>query len=115
MHPIILDKDHTYGSLATYLLKESNEFPGKRGWRSSKGLAKPEVDCMVVDDDYVIPAPEGEAVMVLDNPGPQLTVYGKFQVLKFQALDGYDGGVLSSKHARRHRSPRRRAAAHGTD
>nr|DAY77286.1 MAG TPA: replication gene A protein [Caudoviricetes sp.] len=115
MHPIILDRDHTYGSLATYLLKESSEFPGKRGWRSSKGLAKPEVDCMVVDDDYVIPAPEGEAVMVLDNPGPQLTVYGKFQVLKFQALDGYDGGVLSSKHARRRRSPRRRAAAHGAD
>ena len=53
--------------------------------------------------------------MVLDNPGPQLTVYGKFQVLKFQALDGYDGGVLSSKHARRRRSPRRRAAVHGTD
>lgn len=115
MHPIILDRDHTYGSLATYLLKESSEFPGKRGWRSSKGLAKPEVDCMVVDDDYVIPMPDGEAVMVLDNPGPQLTVYGKFQVLKFQALDGYDGGVLSSKHARRRRSPRHRAAAHGAD
>lgn len=113
-HPIILDKDHTYGSLATYLLKESNEFPGKRGWRSSKGLAKPEVDCMVVDDDYVIQPPESDGVMVLDNPGPQVTVYGRFQVLKFQALDGYDGGMIFSNHARRRKTPGRRAATYGS-
>ena len=103
-HPIVLDADHTYGSLATYLLKESNEFPGKRGWRCSKGLAKPEVDCIVVGDDYTLQAPDSEGVMVLDNPGPQITIYGKFQRLKFQALDGYDGGVISSKHAGRRRA-----------
>ena len=113
-HPIVLDADHTYGSLATYFLKEANEFPGKRGWRSSKGLAKPEVDSMVVDDDYVIQPPDSAGVMVLDNPGPQITVYGRFQIIKFQALDGYDGGVLSSMYARRRKTPRRRAAAYGS-
>ena len=113
-HPIVLDADHTYGSLATYLLKEANEFPGKRGWRSSKGLAKPEVDCIVVDDDYTLQAPESESVMVLDNPGPQITVYGKFQRIKFQTLDGYDGSVLSSRYARHRKTPRRGAAAYGT-
>lgn len=113
-HPIVLDADHTYGSLATYFLKEANEFPGKRGWRSSKGLAKPEVDSMVVDDDYVIQPPDSAGVMVLDNPGPQVTVYGRFQIIKFQALDGYDGGVLSSMYARRRKTPRRRAATYGS-
>lgn len=113
-HPIVLDQDHTYGSLATYLLKESNEFPGKRGWRSSKGLAKPEVDCIVVDDDFIIQPPENDGIMVLDNPGPQLTVYGRFQIMKFQTLDGYDGTVVCSKHAGHKSQPRRRAAAYGT-
>lgn len=114
-HPIKLDKDHTYGSLATYLLKESNEFPGKRGWRSSKGLAKPEVDCLIVDDDFVIQPPESDGVMVLDNPGPQLTVYGRFQIIKFQALDGYDGDVLSSGYAGRKGSPGTGLQRTGTD
>lgn len=112
-HPIKLDRDHTYGSLATYLLKEANEFPGKRGWRSSRGLNKPETDCVVVDDDYVLPAPEGSGVMVLENPGPQTTVYGRFQILKFQELDRYENGVISSKYPSRKRSVRDGAAAHG--
>ena len=110
-HRIVLDPDHTFGSLATYLLKEANEFPGKRGWRSSRGLAKPEMDSMVVDDDYVIPAPEGTGIMVLENPGPQMTVYGRFQTLKFQALDRYEKPVVSSKHSRRRKRPRKGAAA----
>ena len=113
-HRIVLDTDHTYGSLATYLLKESNEFPGKRGWRSSRGLAKPETECIIVPDDYVIQPPESEGVMVLENPGPQLTVYGRFQTIKFQTLDRYENPVLSSKRVRRKRAPRPKAATYGT-
>ena len=117
-HAIVLDKEHTYGHLATYLLKESNEFPGKRGWRSSKGLKKPEVDCMIVDDEYVIQPPESNGVMVLENPGPQLTAYGRFQIVKFQELTGldrYENSVLLSKQARRKYPPKLKAATHGTD
>lgn len=95
-HRIALDPDHTYGALATYLLKESNEFPGKRGWRSSRGLAKPETDTVIVDDDFTLQPPEDPGVMVLENDGPQVTVYGRFQTLKFQALDGYKDHVLFS-------------------
>lgn len=112
-HRIRLTQDETYGSLATYLLKESNEFPGKRGWRSSRNLAKPEVDCIVVDDDYVIQAPDADDVMVLENPGPQISVYGRFQILKFQSLDGYDGSVISSRYADGQRARRPRAATCG--
>ena len=115
MHPIKLDRDHTYGSLATYLLKEANEFPGKRGWRSSRGLKKPETDCVVVDDDYVLPAPEGAGVMVLENPGPQVTVYGRFQKLKFLELDRYETHVLRSMYSRRPIGSRNGAATYGTD
>lgn len=114
-HRIQLDPDHTYDSLATYLLKESNEFPGKRGWRASQGLAKPEKDTMIVPDDYTITPPETDGVMVLENPGPQQTVYGKFQVIKYQALDGCHANMVSSVHARRNKPPRPRAATHGTD
>ena len=56
--------------------------------------------------------------MVLENQGPQLTVYGKFQTLKFQALDRldrYENPVLSSKYARRKRRNKQRAATHGAD
>lgn len=114
-HRIQLDPDHTYDSLATYLLKESNEFPGHRGWRASQGLAKPETDTMIVPDDYTITPPETDGVMVLENPGPQQTVYGKFQVIKYQALDGCHANMVSSVHARRNKPPRPRAATHGTD
>lgn len=106
---LVLDPDHTFGSLATYMLKESNEFPGKRGWRSSRGLQKPEVDVLVVPDDYVILPPEGSNVMVLENPGVQSCVYGKFQVLKYQALDRYENRVIPSGHTRR-QSPTPQAA-----
>lgn len=113
-HRLVLDKDHTYGSLATYLLKEANEFAGKRGWRCSRGLAKPEVDAIVVPDDYELQPPDGQGIMVLENQGPQLTVYGRFQVLKYQTLDGYKTGMLSSKYAhRKRRGERKQAAAHG--
>lgn len=113
-HRIQLDPEHTYGSLATYLLKESSEFPGKRGWRSSRGLAKPQVDTVIVDDDYVIQPPTEDKIMVLDNPGPQLTVYGRFQILKFQALDGYNKRVICWDHARRKRPPKPGAATYGS-
>lgn len=93
---LILDPDHTYGSLASYMLKESNEFPGKRGWRCSRGLAKPEVDVIIVPDDYTIEAPDGVNVMVLEAPEVCQTVYGRLQKIKFQALDGYETPVLSS-------------------
>lgn len=115
---LILDADHTFGALASYLLKESNEFPGKRGWRCSRGLQKPEVDTIIVPDDYELQAPENEGIMVLENQGPQLTVYGKFQTLKFQApdrLDRYENPVLSSRYARRKRRNKQRAATHGAD
>lgn len=112
---IRLDPEHTYESLATYLLKESNEFPGKRGWRSSRGLAKPEVDSMIVPDDYVIEAPEGKNVMVLENPGVQVSVYGKFQKIKFQALDRYENRVVGSDQAWRTSPPKTQAATQGAD
>ena len=112
---LILDADHTFGALASYLLKESSEFPGKRGWRCSRGLQKPEVDTIIVPDDYELQAPESEGVMVLENQGPQLTVYGKFQTLKFQTLDRYESPVISSKYARRKRRNKQRAATHGAD
>lgn len=114
-HPIALDPDKTYGALATYLLKESSEFPGKRGWRSSQGLTKPETDTMIVPDDYCLQPPEGDGIMVLENPGPQLTVYGRFQILKYQALDRYENHMLLSNKTRRTHPPRTKAATHGTN
>lgn len=108
---IRLDPDHTYGSLASYMLKESNEFPGKRGWRSSRGLARPEEDVIIVPDDYVIEPPDAPNVMVLEAPEVVQTVYGRLQKIKFQTLDGYEAPVLSSiKRKRRSRRKSSRAA-----
>lgn len=108
---IKLDPDHTYGSLASYMLKESNEFPGKRGWRSSRGLVKPEEDVIIVPDDYVIEQPDGPNVMVLEAPESSQTVYGRLQKIKFQVLDGYENLVLSSIKHKRRRSRRNSKAA----
>lgn len=108
---IRLDPDHTYGSLATYMLKESNEFPGKRGWRCSRGLKKPEEDVIIVPDDYVIEQPEGKNVMVLEAPEVSQTVYGRLQKIKFQVLDGYENPVVSSiKRKRKNRRRKTKAA-----
>ena len=93
------------------MLKESNEFPGKRGWRSSRGLKKPEEDVIIVPDDYVIEQPEGANVMVLEAPEVSQTVYGRLQKIKFQVLDGYENPVLPSiKRKRRNHRPKRKAA-----
>lgn len=122
-HRIQIDPDHTYDSLATYLLKESNEFAGKRGWRASQGLAKPETDTMIVPDDYTITPPETDGVMVLENSGPQHNAYGKIQTIKFQALAGWQAGAIPKKSRkkpkrkkkRRAKKGRARAATYGTD
>ena len=108
---IKLDPDHTYGSLASYMLKESNEFPGKRGWRSSRGLAKPDEDVIIVPDDYVIEQPEGANVMVLEAPEVSQTIYGRLQKIKFQVLDGYENPVIQSVKRKRRRVRSKRKAA----
>lgn len=114
-HRIRIDPDHTYDSLATYLLKECNEFAGKRGWRASQGLSKPETDTMIVPDDYTITPPETEGMMVLENSGPQHTVYGKIQTIKFQRLDGCQAGAIPKpKSRKKSRRKKRRRAKKGT-
>lgn len=108
---IRLDPDHTYGTLASYMLKESNEFPGKRGWRCSRGLKKPEEDTIIVPDDYVIEQPDGPNVMVLEAPEVSQTVYGRLQKMKFQVLDGYENPVVSSIKRKRRKSRCKQKAA----
>lgn len=87
-HLFALDAERTYGSMAKYLIKERSEFPGKRAWRCSRGLRKPETDSWIVPDDYVLPVPaRSPSCMILENDGPRLTEYGRFQTLKFQTDD----------------------------
>lgn len=72
---------HTPVSRASYLIKEAGEFPGKRAWHCSRKLLKPEIETIMVPDDYLLEAPEGAGV--LDDPGYVETVYGRYRYLQY--------------------------------
>lgn len=72
---------HTPVSRASYMIKEASEFPGKRAWHCSRALSKPEVETIMVPDDYVLEAPSGAGV--LEDSGKVETVYGRYRYLQY--------------------------------
>ena len=73
-----VDDQKNHETLARYMTKELRECqeyesrPGLHGWSCTRNAKRPEVDTVIVDDDYEIKAPEGSKVLLdykdPDNP-----------------------------------------------
>ena len=73
-----VDDEKNHETLARYMTKELRECqeyeskPGLHGWSCTRNAKRPEVDTVLVDDDYEIAAPEGSTVLMdykdPDNP-----------------------------------------------
>ena len=73
-----VDDEKNHETLARYMTKELRECqeyeskPGLHGWSCTRNAKRPEVDTVLVDDDYEIAAPEGSTVLMEykdpDNP-----------------------------------------------
>lgn len=80
--PLVMDGVvHTPVSRASYLIKEAGEFPGKRAWHCSRKLRRPEIETIMVPDDYLLEAPEGAGV--LEDSGRVETVYGRYRIIQY--------------------------------
>lgn len=72
---------HTPVSRASYMIKEASEFPGKRAWHCSRSILRPEVETIMVPDDFALAAPDGAGV--LEDSGRVETVYGKYRYIQY--------------------------------
>lgn len=80
-HPFELSHDRTFESLARYLCKGRSDYVGARKFIPSRGLARPETDCQIVDSSETLTPPKDATVY--DNTGVVRTEYGKFQFIKY--------------------------------
>lgn len=95
LHPLRLDKEKNYASLARYMCKETREKPGLRSWSYSRNCKQPEVESFSVPDDTTIQAPKGSVVLEEHSESNQ---YGNYKVVKY----------ISSRQPRAPRARRRR-------
>lgn len=113
-HKLRFSGELTYGALASYMIKEAEEHPGKRAWHCSRNLKKPDVQTFYVADDYVILPPDDPNVIVLENSGVNDTAYGRYQEIKTQTLDGYPQGEVESVYDIPAKRKRRKGRLQGT-
>lgn len=97
-HRLKFDAERTFGALASYMIKEAQEHPGKRAWHASKKLKKPEVKTVTVPADFILEVPKDDTILVLENSGIRETCYGRYQELKTLALDGYTTLAVKQKY-----------------
>lgn len=94
-----------FKAVAKYMTKELRECqdyeakPGLHGWSYTRNALKPEIDTVVVPDDYEIDVPEGCAVL-LDRS--ERSEWASWRVVKYQARAGF----APAPKAKRHRSRR---------
>lgn len=58
-HPLRVDKEQNWETLAAYMTKEPPEKPGQHGWTATRNCPKPEVETFTVPDDTTLQAPRG--------------------------------------------------------
>ena len=58
-HPMWVDKEQNWETLAAYMTKETPEKLGKHGWTATRNCPKPEVETFTVSDDTTLQAPAG--------------------------------------------------------
>lgn len=101
MHPMRVDREKNYESLAKYFCKEQRDKVGARLWSCSRNLKKPEKDCFRVPNDTPLIPPDG--AMVFGDTGDVRTEYGHYRYLKYIAP-----GLDTIPHPRAKRRRKRR-------
>lgn len=66
-HPMRVDKDQNWETLAAYMTKEQPEKPGKHGWHATRNCPKPEIETFAVPDDATLQAPHGTHVIAAER------------------------------------------------
>lgn len=101
------EKDHE--SLARYMTKELRECqeyearPGLHGWSCTRNAKRPEIETLVVEDDYRLEAPEGSEVLLDER---KRTEYASFHILKYRFNGAGRSGTRLGARRRKARRPR---------
>ena len=106
--PDCMDRDaeepgNYYRSVARYMTKELRECqeydarPGLHGWSCTRNAKKPEVETMIVPDDFELEVPEGSIVMLDER---KRTEWAMWRVIKY-CFSG--AGFARTPRARRRR------------
>lgn len=100
-----VDREKNWETLARYMTKEARDVQdadckvGQRGWSSTHNCLRPEIETIVVDDNYLLEAPQ-DAVVLLDER--KQTTFAGFHVMKWRW-----NHTAPAPRARRIRRPRR--------
>lgn len=103
-----IDKEKNWETLAKYMTKEKRECQdensgvGARSWSYTRNARKPEVETLVVGDDYQLQAPEGTTVLVDEK---KRTEFASYHVMKYR-FDGVRIGHRKQEARRRRRTRR---------
>lgn len=84
IHPLRIDRDHSFESLARYLCKEARERRGLRSWSSTRSCVKPRVDVCTVPDSAQLQPPKGATIYEDEQ---RRTEYGSFRFVKYLVPD----------------------------
>ena len=102
IRPLRVDDEKNHETLARYMTKELRECqeyvskPGLHGWSCTRNAKKPEVDTVVMPDDYEPEIPPGWTVLLDEH---KATSFASWRVLKLRCAPG---------ESRRPRARRRR-------
>lgn len=105
--PLRTDSEKNWETLARYMSKEARECQdeesraGLNAWSHTRNILKPEVETVIVPDDYEIQPPEG-ATVLLDEK--RRTEFSSWHVIKVR----YDGAQIGHESPRPKRRKRQR-------
>ena len=104
-----VDQEKNHETLAKYMTKELRECqeyearPGLHGWSCTRNAKRPEIETLIVENDYQLSAPEGCEVLLDEK---KRTEYASYHILKYRFSSA------AADHARP-RTRRRKAARPG--
>ena len=104
-----VDHEKNHETLAKYMTKELRECqeyearPGLHGWSCTRNAKRPEIETLVVEDDYRLEAPEGSEVLLDER---KRTEYASFHILKYRFNGAGRSGTRLGARRRKARRPR---------
>lgn len=104
MHPLRIDREKNFETLARYFCKEARDIVGQRLWSCSRNLRKPETDSQRVGNDEELVVPEGATVLM--DTGDVRTAYGHYRFVKYLARGWTEPTAPRARRRRKHRPKR---------
>jgi hypothetical protein len=104
-----VDGEKNHESLAKYMTKELRECqeyearPGLHGWSCTRNAKRPEIETLVVEDDYQLAAPEGSEVLLDEK---KRTEFASFHILKYRFGGSGKAGIRPGARRRKTGRPR---------